>query len=62
MKILTTTKNMKIKIEEQVQRSYSVTINLAGGSCIAASGFPTIKSCMEFANRFKQEHKKEDKK
>lgn len=53
---------MKIKIEEQVQRSYSVTINLASGSCIAASGFPTIKSCMEFANRFKQEHKKEAKK
>lgn len=52
---------MVIKLEEQVQRSYSVTIEFKDGSCIAASGFPTIKSCMEFASRFKKQYKKEKK-
>jgi len=59
MKILTTTTNMKIKIEEQIHRSYSVTIQTVDGSSIACSGFPTIKSCVEFAKRFEKQYKQE---
>lgn len=59
MKMLTTTKNMMVKIEEQVHRSFSVTIKTVDGSSIACSGFPTVKACMEFARRFEKQYKQE---
>lgn len=58
MKILTTTKNMKIKIEDQIFKTFSTTIDFADGSCVSASGFPTITACMEFANRFRKTKEK----
>ena len=61
MKILTTTKNMTVKIEEQVHRCYSVTLKTKDGSSIACSGFPTIKAAVCFATRFDKEYKQEKK-
>ena len=61
MKILTTTKNMTVKIEEQVHRCFSVTLKTKDGSSIACSGFPTIKAAMSFAKRFDEEHEQERK-
>ena len=57
MKMLTTTKNMTVKIEEQVHRCYSVTLKTKDGSSIVCSGFPTIKAAMDFATKFDREYK-----
>ena len=61
MKILTTTKNMMVKIEEQIHRSFSATIKTSDGSSIACSGFPTIQAAVDFARRFDREYKQEKK-
>ena len=61
MKMLTTTKNMMVKIEEQIHRCYSVSIQTKDGSSIACSGFPTIQAAVDFARRFDREYKQEKK-
>ena len=61
MKMLTTTKNMMVKIEEQVHRCFSVTLKTVDGSSIACSGFPTIQAAMNFAIRFDREYKQREK-